>query len=155
MVDIDRRTNLFYCAMLKEVENCEQKIWKNCTLSNEKIPLNCTWKMYGYNGETDVYLAFIFQFRSRQFTSKLYKQTGNNTLNGQKAICFPASLRNFSLIDKKRVLTFQLKNKPLRDKTNKMTVNPAPSLIRVFAVCMKKYWVLSYPLSAQQRFWSD
>ena len=30
-----------------------------------------------------------------------------------------------------------------------------PSLIRVFAVRMKKAWVLSYPLSAQQRPWSD
>ena len=30
-----------------------------------------------------------------------------------------------------------------------------PSLIRVFAVHMKKHWVLSYPLSAQRRLWSD
>ena len=30
-----------------------------------------------------------------------------------------------------------------------------PSLIRVFAVRMKKAWVLSYPLSSQQRLWSD
>ena len=30
-----------------------------------------------------------------------------------------------------------------------------PSLIRVFAGHMKKHWVLSYPLSAQQRLWSD
>ena len=30
-----------------------------------------------------------------------------------------------------------------------------PSLIRVFTVHMKKAWVLSYPLSAQQRLWSD
>ena len=30
-----------------------------------------------------------------------------------------------------------------------------PSLIRVFAVCMKKAWVPSYPLSAQWRLWSD
>ena len=30
-----------------------------------------------------------------------------------------------------------------------------PSLIRVFAVCMKKAWVLSYPMSTQQRLWSD
>ena len=29
-----------------------------------------------------------------------------------------------------------------------------PSLIRVFAVRMKKAWVLSYPLSAQRRLWS-
>ena len=30
-----------------------------------------------------------------------------------------------------------------------------PSLIRVFTVCMKKAWVLSYPFSAQRRLWSD
>ena len=30
-----------------------------------------------------------------------------------------------------------------------------PSLIRVFAVRMKKAWVLSFPLSAQRRLWSD
>ena len=30
-----------------------------------------------------------------------------------------------------------------------------PSLIRVFAVHMKKTWVLSYPCSAQRRLWSD
>ena len=30
-----------------------------------------------------------------------------------------------------------------------------PSLIRVFAVRMKKPWVLSYPLSAQRKLWSD
>ena len=39
-----------------------------------------------------------------------------------------------------------------------MTVCPAktqPGLIRVFAVRMKKAWVLSYPLSVQRRLWSD
>ena len=30
-----------------------------------------------------------------------------------------------------------------------------PSLIRDFAVRMKKAWVLSYPFSAQRRLWSD
>ena len=30
-----------------------------------------------------------------------------------------------------------------------------PSLFRVFAVRTKKAWVLSYPLSAQRRLWSD
>ena len=51
----------------------------------------------------------------------------------------------------------------LHDKTNKMTIASSedsnqpghpPSLMRVFAVSMKKHWVLSYPLSAQQRLWS-
>ena len=45
---------------------------------------------------------------------------------------------------------------PARDKTNKMTCAPGddsyqpghpPSLIRVFAVRMKKPWVLSCPMS--------
>ena len=51
---------------------------------------------------------------------------------------------------------------PPRDKTNKMACAPSeeqpghpPSLIRVFAVRMKKAWVLSYSLSAQRRLCSD
>ena len=53
---------------------------------------------------------------------------------------------------------------PPHDKTNKMACAPSedseqpghpPSLIRIFAVRIKKAWVLSYPLSAQQRLWSD
>ena len=47
---------------------------------------------------------------------------------------------------------------PRHDKTNKIAVRPAktpPSLIKVFAVRMKKPWVLSYPLSAQRRLCSD
>ena len=48
-------------------------------------------------------------------------------------------------------------------KTNNMICAPSedsdqpghpPSLIRVFAVRMKKPWVLSYPFSAQRRLWS-
>ena len=49
---------------------------------------------------------------------------------------------------------------PPHDKTNKVACAPSeysdqpghpPSLISVFAVRMKKAWVLSYPLSAQRR----
>ena len=40
---------------------------------------------------------------------------------------------------------------PRHDKTSKMSVRPAKTLIRVFAVRMKIAWVLSYPLSAQRR----
>ena len=48
-------------------------------------------------------------------------------------------------------------NEPPHDKTNKMARAPSedsdqpghpPSLIRVFAVHMKKAWILSYPLNA-------
>ena len=46
------------------------------------------------------------------------------------------------------------------DKTNKLACassedSDLPSLIRVFAVRMKKDWALSYPVSAQRRLWSD
>ena len=53
---------------------------------------------------------------------------------------------------------------PPHDKTNKIACAPSedsdqpghpPSMIRVFAARMKKAWVLSYPLSAQRRLWSD
>ena len=55
-------------------------------------------------------------------------------------------------------------SEPPHDKTNEMACAPCkdsekpghpPNLIRVFAVLMKKAWVLSYPLSTQQRLWSD
>ena len=55
-------------------------------------------------------------------------------------------------------------NEPPHDKTNILACAPSedsdqpghpPSLIRVFTVQMKKAWVLSYPLSVQQRLWSD
>ena len=53
---------------------------------------------------------------------------------------------------------------PRHDKTNKISVRPAKTQISlgicpvwssVFAVPMKKAWVLSYPLSTQRRLWSD
>ena len=40
---------------------------------------------------------------------------------------------------------------PRHAKTNIVTVRAAKTQIRVFAVRMKKAWVLSYPLSAQRR----
>ena len=62
------------------------------------------------------------------------------------------------------LLVWEIKE-PSHDKTNKVTCAPSedsdqpghpPSVIRVFAVRMKKNtWVLSYPLSAQRRCWSD
>ena len=52
--------------------------------------------------------------------------------------------------------------KPPSDKTNKMTCAPTedyqPGLIRVFAVRMKKLWILDYPWSTQRRLrldWAD
>ena len=55
-------------------------------------------------------------------------------------------------------------NEPPHNKNNEMACAPSadsdqpghpPSLIRVFAVSLKKAWVLSYPLSVKRRLWSD
>ena len=43
----------------------------------------------------------------------------------------------------------------LTTRPTKWSVCTAKTQIRVFAVHIKKAWVLSYPLSAQQRLWSD
>ena len=59
---------------------------------------------------------------------------------------------------------FNMKIEPRHDKTIKMICAPSedsvqpghpPSLIRFSAVRLKQNWVLSYPLSAQRRLWSD
>ena len=61
-------------------------------------------------------------------------------------------------------LTLNQPHEPPREKTNKMACSHSddsdqpghlPSLISVFAVHMKKAWVLSYPLSTRRRLWSD
>ena len=66
--------------------------------------------------------------------------------------------------DQKHCCRYNKENEPPHDKTNKMACAPSqdseqpwhpPSQIRVFAVRMKKAWVLSYPLSAQRRRYSD
>ena len=47
------------------------------------------------------------------------------------------------------------KSRDMTKPTKWLSVQHPPSLISVFAVRMKKAWVLSYPLSAQRRLWSD
>ena len=74
--------------------------------------------------------------------------------------------RNLILCSVHVAICLEIENRieALHDKTNKMTCAPSedsdqpghpPSLIRVSAVRIKKAWVLSYPLSAQRRPWSD
>ena len=65
---------------------------------------------------------------------------------------------------KKLIMTLSAIFEPPHDKTNKVACAPsedsdqtghAPSVIRDFAVRLKKAGILSYPLSAQRRLWSD
>ena len=72
-------------------------------------------------------------------------------------------MKNVSFMQSQALLNRNIYELP-HDKTNKMTCAPSedsdlpgypPSLIKVFAIRMKKAWVLSYPVSEQQRLWSD
>ena len=62
-----------------------------------------------------------------------------------------------------KLLRSSLLYDPPQNKINKMTVHPAKTQISlgirpvwsVFDIRMKKPWVLSYPLRAQRRLWSD
>ena len=51
--------------------------------------------------------------------------------------------------------TWQSQQSDSTPSENSVQPGHPPSLIRVFAVHMKTAWVLSYPLSAQRRLWSD
>ena len=66
-------------------------------------------------------------------------------------------------LDSGLIWSLSKRYEPPHDKTNKMTMHPVKTRISlgirpawsVYAVRMKKTWVLSYPMSAQQRLWSD
>ena len=75
-------------------------------------------------------------------------------------LAFKNHFITFQLRNSMCIKFYVLTNEPPRDKTDKMTCAPSedsdqpghlPSLMRVFAVCMKEPWVLSYPLRAQRR----
>ena len=64
-------------------------------------------------------------------------------------------LRRRHRIRGKWVATWQNKQNGCASSEDSDQPGHPPSLIRVFAVRMKKAWVLSYPLSAQRGLWSD
>ena len=97
----------------------------------------------------------------RDMTEKLLKPTLNPNTHTHLFSCFSVL---FSIV----IISFGKQKaslyEPRRDKNQQSDCAPSeysdqpvhpPSLIRVFAVRMKKAWVLSYPLSAQRRLWSD
>ena len=117
----------YLTTSLREV----QSFWITITTSPLLLPIHPVWLGIGtvpFEATTQVVklIFFVFGFK-RQLPYKNYQQT---------------------------------KFEPQHNKTNKMTCASSedsdqhghpPSLIRAFAVRMKKHWVLSYPLSALRR----
>ena len=76
-----------------------------------------------------------------------------------------SELQSFSSFLSSKLLThwYEIWYEPPREKTNNVVVRPAKTQVSlgirpvwsVFAVRMKKAWVLSYLLSAQRRLWAD
>ena len=71
---------------------------------------------------------------------------------GQHTVCRSAVVSNCKLI---WAATWQNQQNECAPSEDSDQPGHPPSLIRVFAVRMKKPWVLSYPLSAQRRLWSN
>ena len=64
-------------------------------------------------------------------------------------------LSSFFVIKLKWAATWQNQQSECAPSEDSDQPGHPPSLIRFFAVRMKKAWALSYPLSAQRRLWSD
>ena len=107
-------------------------------------------KMVTFNG-----MVLFKTYRSTEYALSLCWSMSCRCV-GQCPVAVLVTIQPLCLYHKTRTT---LATEPRHDKTNKMSVRPAktdpPSLIKVFAVRMKKAWVLSYPLSAQWRHWSD
>ena len=68
-----------------------------------------------------------------------------------------SKLREFAVINIEQIWAATWQNQQTESAPSEDSDQPGhpSSLIRVFAVRMKKAWVLSYKLSAQRRLWSD
>ena len=82
------------------------------------------------------------------------KPCQSGSAKNQKLAYFTSSLVLFCINNVNHIWAISWQNQQNECAPSKDSLQP-PSLIRVFAVCMKKAWVLSYPLSLQWRLWSD
>ena len=99
------------------------------------------------------------------FLSRMVSEEGRNGIQLFLIIAFWSSLYNKQRLKETAVLvlnelsiwaaTWQNQQSDCVPSEDSDQSGHPPSLIRVFAVCMKKPWVLSYPLSAQRKLWSD
>ena len=104
-------------------------------------------------------LLSLYNFWHTQRNRKIFQMCFSDFQQGKKK---KALLKTTSLIYLRNLLKFTYLSrhmtKPTSDHVPREDSDQPghpPSLIRVFAVRLKKAWVLSYPLSTQQRLWSD
>ena len=98
------------------------------------------------------------QFKNHTFSrSRSRKSVEDHWLNNRKQIRWVSKflLLQKQLLCQSWVTSWQ--NQQIECTSSEGSDQPGhpPSLIRVFAVCMKKPWFLSYLLSTQRRLWSN
>ena len=112
----------------------------------------------GYHGDKTSFLVLNHRFVVLLFFWLWRQDDGSRSFWSRLCVCYCGLLNFFWTVRENN------KTEPPHDETNKMACAPSedsdqpghpPSRISVFAVHMKKAWVLSYPLSAQRRLWSD
>ena len=86
----------------------------------------------------------------------LFTFTGAKTLSRNIPWClYNDAVILYTVLLANKIMKKATPYEPRHDKTNKMAVRPAKSQISLGICPVKKDWVLSYPLSAQRRLWSD
>ena len=132
-------------------------VWKMCLWPQNKF--RSQWPIF----HRPVIFLLLF-FALKNILVLLAKLNSGELCCPATALIYLISILCESTVTVKNLLSEQKLYEPPHDKTNKMAWVPTKnsdksghphSLIRVFAVCMKKTLVLSYILSAQQRLCSD
>ena len=100
----------------------------------------------------DRLLEIISEIRTRNYVNTniniFWKKKKSVSLDNSNYSCVALTIINESVYEK----TYKMVCAPSEDSDHP---GHSPSLILAFAVRMKKAWLLSYPLSAQQRLWSN
>ena len=144
-------TNTFHIKNYLDVKWAGVNLLRPSQFFNSRSP----FPILGVSGV--LFLKFLFCIQS-----PVYKQTliRHCILRCLIWVCTVFQGPKNETLGIKGLMPFFFIFEPPHDKTNKMACAPSkdsdqpghpPSLIRVFAVCMKKAWVLSYTLSAQRR----
>ena len=106
------------------------------------------------NGSTNqnCYQSHMTTFRKNPYAFGKITKVGTvwSKVLSSKILVMKSCISQREILNMSHVMT-----KPTNECAPSKDSDQTGQMIRVFAVHMKKHWVLSYPLSAQWRLWSD
>ena len=142
-----------------EVSSCAQRRLRS-DWADAQADLSLLWALMSFCWFCHAQAHFIFQWKEAFYLSHYRLEESQFWLLELRRLVskMPHSLLILICQSMLKVYLSRLMTKPtmwLCAQRDSDQPGHPPSLIRVFAVCMKKPWVLSYPLSTQRRLWSD